>query len=215
MDSPVTQSRARGAKAPASREKLLRAAEQIIVEEGLKSLTTRRLQAVAGVNTNLIVYNFGGLDQLIEAVFNANFERMIEAQSEIRQGLAGGTPSLAVVLESVIRPIFQPPVYYGQGRGSVIVQEIYAYAHASVKDAATSRMAVDMADLIDFAAPMVSDLDRATLIWRLCFIFASAMALTPASATWQIACKLGDDMDGGVDRMVQELIAFALAGLRL
>jgi AcrR family transcriptional regulator len=59
---------------------LLDAAEELLVEGGYASITTRRLAAHAGVNHGLVHYYFGSMDALLLEVLERFTARLIERQ---------------------------------------------------------------------------------------------------------------------------------------
>jgi AcrR family transcriptional regulator len=61
-----------------TKEALLDACEEVIIESGAASVTTRRVAGVAGVNQALVHYHFGSVDQLLVAVLHRVTERTIE-----------------------------------------------------------------------------------------------------------------------------------------
>jgi AcrR family transcriptional regulator len=57
---------------------LLDAAESLMVEHGYAAVTTRRVSAVAGVNSGLVHYYFGTMDDLFLALFRRRSERSLQ-----------------------------------------------------------------------------------------------------------------------------------------
>ncbi|MFI6314549.1 TetR/AcrR family transcriptional regulator [Nocardia fusca] len=58
-----------------TRSALLDAAEQVMLEEGYAAVSSRRLAARAGVNSALVHYYFGTMDNLFVALFRRGSER--------------------------------------------------------------------------------------------------------------------------------------------
>ncbi|WJR34202.1 TetR/AcrR family transcriptional regulator [Mycobacteroides immunogenum] len=59
---------------PSTRERLLAAAERVLLSEGVDGLSLRSVTAAAGVNVASVNYTFGGKDALLEALS----ERLLE-----------------------------------------------------------------------------------------------------------------------------------------
>src|SRR6476646_10865709 len=68
------------------RARILDAAEQIMLREGYAAVTSRRVEAVAGVKLH---YHFGTIDDLFVAVFRRRAEANVE---RIRDALASAEP---------------------------------------------------------------------------------------------------------------------------
>src|SRR3954447_7710229 len=74
-----------------TREELLDAAEQLMLEEGYAAVTSRRVGAKAGLSPQLVHYYFRTMDDLFLEVFRrradeglARFERAIESRPTLR-----------------------------------------------------------------------------------------------------------------------------------
>ncbi len=70
---------------PSTRNALLDAAQQLMVEEGYAAVTTRKVAARAGLNSAMVFYYFDNLDGLFVALFKrgaeGSFERLQQALS--------------------------------------------------------------------------------------------------------------------------------------
>src|SRR3954447_12791415 len=74
-----------------TREELLDAAEQLMLEEGYAAVTSRRVGRKAGISAQLVHYYFATMDDLFLEVFRrraeqglAHFEQTITAQPTLR-----------------------------------------------------------------------------------------------------------------------------------
>jgi AcrR family transcriptional regulator len=72
---------------------LLDAAQELMLEEGSAAVTSRRVAARAGLNTGLVYYYFGPMDELFVALFQRRAEWMLERQA---QALASEQPLWAL-----------------------------------------------------------------------------------------------------------------------
>jgi len=64
-------------------ERLLRAAEMLVVQEGVHALTVRRIANAAQVNSALIRYHFGGTDGLLRELALRNGARIADARQAL------------------------------------------------------------------------------------------------------------------------------------
>ncbi|HSA49228.1 MAG TPA: helix-turn-helix domain-containing protein [Yinghuangia sp.] len=78
---------------PRTRDALLRAAAQIMVEEGYAAATSRRVAARAGVKPSLVHYYFPTMDDLFLRLFRDRAEAALRRQ---RQALASDEPLQAL-----------------------------------------------------------------------------------------------------------------------
>lgn len=78
-----------GAESSASRAKLVRAAEQLLIAEGYAAVTSRRVAAAAGLKPQLVHYYFRSMDDLYLEVFRWRAEQALEHLDAV---LASATP---------------------------------------------------------------------------------------------------------------------------
>jgi AcrR family transcriptional regulator len=71
------------AEDPSTRTALLDAAESLMVEHGYAAVTTRRVAATAHVNSGLISYYFGTLDNLFVELFRRRSERSLDRLRQV------------------------------------------------------------------------------------------------------------------------------------
>jgi len=89
--STSTSSRRIGAADSKTRERLVNAAEQLLLEEGYAAVTSRRVAATAGLKPQLVHYYFRTMDDLFLEVYRRRadegflrFERAIAADCSLR-----------------------------------------------------------------------------------------------------------------------------------
>jgi len=70
------------ARREATRDALIEATAQIILDEGYAAATSRRVAATAGVNPALVHYYFPSMDDLFVAVLRDKAEAILERQNE-------------------------------------------------------------------------------------------------------------------------------------
>jgi AcrR family transcriptional regulator len=74
---------------PATRNALLDAAQELMLQEGYAAVTTRRVATKAGVNSALVYYYFDTMDGLFIALFQRGAERSFE---RLQEGLSSDQP---------------------------------------------------------------------------------------------------------------------------
>lgn len=108
--------------APVARDRLIDAAEQIIAEEGLAGLSTRKLLAAAGqANKSAVQYHFGSRDALIAAVFTTRAGPVDAQRREMLDALDlhGRGGELRDLAEALVGPLIDTTLrrkgsYYGR-----------------------------------------------------------------------------------------------------
>ena len=89
MSSSTTSERSRGGRPSATRDALIAATAQVMLEEGYAAATSRRVAATAGVKPALVHYYFPSMDDLFVAVLRDKAEGNLAHQ---RQAIAETRP---------------------------------------------------------------------------------------------------------------------------
>ncbi|MFI5717644.1 TetR/AcrR family transcriptional regulator [Nocardia sp. NPDC051750] len=85
----MASARKLGAQNSKTRDALIKATTQVMIDEGYAAVTTRRVAAEAGVNPALVYYYFATMDELFLEVFRRGAEANLERQ---RQSLSAERP---------------------------------------------------------------------------------------------------------------------------
>ena len=100
----------KSARGEATRQTLMRAAEKLIAERGIESVTIREILDLAKQkNTSALQYHFGNLRGLIAAIQRDRAAQTIAKREELLEALLAQTkqPSLRQLCELMIRPAFE------------------------------------------------------------------------------------------------------------
>jgi AcrR family transcriptional regulator len=163
-----------------TRGKLLQAAEQILLEQGVHGLTVRRIGELSGMNPALITYHFGGITAMLEALSNHNRRPLLNDWAVFDEVLAGHKDMTAAeILETWLAPMLSPPAFNEEGRALIVIDEI-----ASHGDIALSRSLVnDMAGVADKVAKILAEriphLEPKVIRLRLRLIAGAALGPPP------------------------------------
>src|SRR5512144_1295951 len=82
MSSSTTNERSRGGRPSATRDALVSATAQVMLEEGYAAATSRRVAAKAGVKPALVHYYFPSMDELFLEVLRNGAEINLQRQRE-------------------------------------------------------------------------------------------------------------------------------------
>lgn len=195
-----------------SRDKLLRAAERVIIDAGPQSASIRRIAAQAGVNVSLIGYHFGGLDQLLATLMHLNIDRFLGTETQMLAQLlsAKRRPTLQELLTVYLRPLWVPAVFNSDERSAAVVDAIHRHASAEVRSTAEQRLRTNFDPLLQQITSHVPRLEKRKVILRLCAISAAAMNVTPRIAAMELLLTVDgkDAMDE--DAIFREMLSIAI-----
>jgi AcrR family transcriptional regulator len=182
-------------------ERLLRAAEQILIDEGVHALTTRRIGAVSGLNPALVAYHFGSVRALLAELCRRNLDPM---QAEWRQ-LDQAAPDLplADLLTIWLKPLMSPAAFNPHGRALVVLDEIASHGEEELSALLLDAMTVTAVTLLRLLQPHIPDITAVELRARLRFIGGAALGPPPRKLSYS-----GADMVS-----LPLLVAFARAAL--
>lgn len=165
-----------------TRTKLLRAAEKILIEEGLNALSSRRIGAVSGQNSTLITYHFGGVSGLLSELCRLNLGPMIEEWRPLDEPLACDEAALDYLLVIWLRPLWRPAALTPDERALVVLDEIASHADDEVRQPVLNNMVTINRKVLDHMAIQLPHLSRNVLSRRIRIIGAATMGNAPRSS---------------------------------
>jgi AcrR family transcriptional regulator len=180
-----------------TRERLLAAAERILVEDGAHALTVRRIGQVSGLNGTLVTYHFGTMGALMQQLARSNLDPMTEAW----EGLTGMADDLDRLLAAWLRPLLAPAAYNPSGRALLVLDELASHAEPGVRMQVMGAMVAVAVTMAQQVARLAPHLSPDTVMERLRFIAGAALGPPPRG-------------HAATTPSLEGLIAFALAALR-
>ena len=215
----MTATRVRKASADkqASPSRLLAAAERIIIAEGIAALSIRRIATMAGLNSQLIGYHFGGMAELVEALLWANLDPINEQRRAMLHELAscGQAARIDAVMEAFLRPMWREAAHCTGVHANIVINEIITNGPSDLRDRVMATIKDAYHELAHAFAPLVPELEPAALLWRICCISGSIVAVaTPRLYSPQFFGPVGDELpDFDDEKWYRELFAFAKGAL--
>ena len=210
--TPVVAERNRSS----TRTKLMKAAETLFAEQGIKAVSIRDIAALAGVNSALIAYYFGSKEELFVAVYksmaapiNAERHRAFDALERLPRAA-----TIEELLTAWIRPVLSD--CFDVEPSHFIQLALVAAVH---DPSASGRLSAETFEelnerFLDRVQECLPSLSRATLVWRLYFLIG-AMAVAARQRTRGMSTlSRGQCNPHSLDEMVRELVTFAAAGFR-
>ncbi len=166
---------------PETRERLLRAAEWVIIHEGVHALTIRRIAAEADANSALVGYHFGGVDGLLAELARLNSEPILQDQRRAFDALAPDA-GLDAWLDAFLKPLWRGAALNPGERALVVVDEIVSRAEADLRRKVWGWFTEVAQPYYAGFARLLPALGPDALRWRLRFLSAAALDLPPRDA---------------------------------
>jgi AcrR family transcriptional regulator len=159
-------------------DRLLLAAETLVVSEGVHALSVRRIAGVAQVNSALIRYHFGGTDGLLRDLALRNGAQIADARARL---LADGTGFEGAV-EALVVPLWARAAMDPSYRAIVVLDEIFARAGQALHDEIWALFADGVEAVTARLGAALPDVEAQTLRWRIRFVTAAALDVPPRVA---------------------------------
>ena len=172
-----------------TKERLLRAAEQIFGRHGYAGTTLRAVTAEAEVNLASANYHFGSKELLVEAVFENLVQRVCEQRELALEKLQ---PGESLMLEEIVRSFVDP--YLGDGnekQGALLAR--FLMRNRLYPTDGTRRVVSEYLDpmakkYIAAFAQVCPNLSRQQLVWRYLFM---TNTLAASSAGDNLSRRIG------------------------
>ncbi|BBC72453.1 conserved hypothetical protein [Altererythrobacter sp. B11] len=161
-----------------TRLRLLAAAEQVILREGVTALTVRRVGEVSGLNPTLVTYHFGSVAGLLGELCECNLGPMREAWAALDQPEAEEFDT-DELLRIWLGPLLAPAAFDRQGRALVVLDEIAAHGAPEPREAVWGEMAGVATRVHRLLAPRLPWLAAEETAARLRYIAGAALGPPP------------------------------------
>lgn len=191
-----------------TRNRLLRAAERILIEEGVTALTTRRVGEVSGLNSTLITYHFGTVAALLATLQEKNLAPMLEQWRRLDEPLPADADPLDELLQRWLSPLLAPACFNPRGRALVVIDEIAAHGERKAVAPLLRQMAGVADRVAEAIAPLAPQIEPAELRQRLRFISGAALGPPPRA---RLGARAADPAMG--EEALAALTRFARASL--
>lgn len=159
---------------PDTKQRLLAAAERIVVRNGVTGISVRKVGDSAGVNPTLVTYHFKSIENLLAELARQNLEQIIGEWNSIRPGM-----DLDDILSQWLRPMSAPARYTSGGRALVVVDELAAHGQGAPRDLVMTAMDEFVTRLRMSIERHCSHLSASELRARLRFISGAALGPPP------------------------------------
>lgn len=192
-----------GNRGGTTRDRLLEAAERILIEQGVHALTVRRVGAVSALNATLITYHFQSISGLLAELCRLNLDPMVAEWRDLEEA-----PGFEPLLETWLRPLVRPAAFTPKGRALIVLDEIAAHGDPQLSAPLLQAMAGIGGRVHAALQPHLPGLPAHELAARLRFIAGAALGPPPRN-------RMLDPRDGRAPLdSLTHLLAFATAALR-
>jgi AcrR family transcriptional regulator len=201
-----------------TKERILDTAERLFAERGFDGASLRAITSGAGVNLAAVNYHFRSKNDLIHEVFARRLApinaRRLAMLSDFENEAREGVVPLERVVRAFVEPLLRPEGIAPAGRLPLqtLLGRMYAEPGRNVRRIFLSEMEEVARRFREAFRRALPGVPPTELFWRLLFTIG-AMAHTLA-ASWIIEMLSGGLCDtSDVDRTIERLVAFAVAGL--
>lgn len=196
-----------------TKDRILNAAEALFAEQGFSATSLREVTSRADVNIAAVNYHFGSKENLVNEVFRRRMDEMSQARLTLLKAAEAEQPGQ---IEAILRAFIIPALGVSTERSGVAFIRVIARAYAEKNDSLRTFLSARYGHVLrEFAkalAPCLPGISKEQLYWRLDFVIG---ALTYAMSDFGVIKRpSGISEAAHRERATQELIAFAVAGLR-
>ena len=194
-----------------AREKLMTAAENIIVSHGVSSATIRHIAREAGLNSALVSYYFSSLGGLIGEVAQLNLGLMKQAWDKNFTPLEqAGDISLAEVMEAYICPLWIDAALNPSERALLVLDEIVSHGDDEIREAIMLDLGGNFERICALIRKAAPHLPLELIQFRLQFVSGGCLGVPPRAAARSLFGSL-PPVDGERTRAMQQSVAAAIA----
>lgn len=158
-------------------DRLLAAAERLVVREGVRALTVRRIATEAGVNSALVRYHFGDMDGLLGQLALRNAARLADARSVLLDALQA--EDFAGAVDALIVPLWAKAAMNPQFRAIVVLDEVFSRSGKDLNARIWAVFADGVARVQAAFVQCLPGVDPTALAWRIRFVTAAALDIPP------------------------------------
>ncbi len=168
----ATNEPSRSTAGDATRQRLIEAAERLVAERGVDSVSVRDITSAADANSASIHYHFRSKEGLLRAVLEHRAEMMRERRDVYLEQLRAGDPTLEDIVTSMVGPTFDLAVNGHEDEAASYVAFIASMLeHASMVPVIREYFDGQFSAYVELAKEVCPDLSHDSLINRLSFGF--------------------------------------------
>ena len=206
-----------------TRERILDAAEHLIMAHGYEGTSMRQITGEAGVNLAAVNYHFGSKESLMQEVFRRRLDWLNDERMRVLDELERTAEGKALKPSQIVDGFFGTLLRMAEDeqRGGMVFLRLLGRTLTDPSEFIRTFLAHEYAAVVDrykealFKA--LPDVPKAEIVWRFHFMLgATSYAIAGTDALrlvtdWQIEAE---DSTDRLDRLLPRLMSFLLGGLR-
>lgn len=158
-------------------DRLLAGAERLVVREGVRMLTVRRIAEEAGVNSALVRYHFGDTDGLLGELALRNAAQLADARMALLGTLQSG--DFVGAVDALVKPLWAKAAMNPVFRAIVVLDEVFSRFGKDLNARIWAVFADGVAQVQAAFEVCLPDADPTELAWRIRFVTAAALDIPP------------------------------------
>ncbi len=210
---------AAGRGVPATKARILDAAEALFMEHGFEATSLRTLTSAAGVNLAAVNYHFGTKEELFETVLRRRLDPMNLQRVELLTRLEAKAAPHALPCDRIMLALFAPALRLARdpARGGKDFLRLLGRAYADPAPFIRQFLAEQYAPMIarfkSAFARALPHLPRRELSWRLHFIMGALSYTLAGTDALKLIAELNPRGSPNDELLLRRLAPFLLAGL--
>jgi AcrR family transcriptional regulator len=198
-------------------DRLLAAAEFIVLREGAHAVSIRRIAARSGLNSALISYHFGGLDPLLEQLLELNINAICDSRAAL-EAVALQDPDKPRRLEALVAahvdPLWRTPAIWHADSARAVVRSVMPVLGKTTVRPAVTRINSSVETSANYLAPLLPHLTRDMLLVRLRLLSGATDMLRQGIDAMGLYPLHSVRANQQADMMHAQLIQLSLGALR-
>ena len=206
-------------RAPATKDKILDAAEALFMEHGFEATSLRSMTATAGVNLAAVNYHFGSKEALFQAVLTRRLDPMNQERVDLLSQLERDAGHQALPCHRILAAMFIPALKLARDRerGGKDFLRLLGRAYADpapfIRKFLAEQYAVMIARFKTAFGRALPDLPKRELSWRLHFIMGALSYTLAGTDALRLIAELAPAETANDELLLRRLAPFLLAGL--
>ena len=199
-----------------TKERLLDVAEALFATKGVRGASLREITGTAGANLAAVNYHFGSKEGLLRAIVLRRAEPLNRERIRLlelgEQAAGENPPTVKSILHAFVAPVLEMGLthpHFPSLLGRVQIENLMHVVGEVFRNTFYETLQ-RFAQALERALP---ELPLAEIRWRLLFTVGSLQFLCCSREAVELVSE-GETQFQSLDRMVEQLVAFAEAGLR-
>ncbi|HSO05605.1 MAG TPA: TetR family transcriptional regulator [Pelomicrobium sp.] len=204
---------------PATKDRILDAAEALFMEQGFSGTSLRNITARAGVNLAAVNYHFGSKEELVKAVFSRRLTPLNRERVAVLDELERAAGAEAVSPEQILEAFLCASLRLSRDpiRGGSVFLRLLGQAFTEPAEYMRNYLPEQYAEVVvryeAAVARALPQVPEEELVWRLHFLFGAIAYSMAGNDALRLICNYSLDGSDDPEAIIRHLVPFALGGL--